>query len=74
VGERILAAGGYSGHGISIGTLAGRILADAVGGRLAQFDVMAGLDIPDFPGGTILRQPLLVLAMLWGRLRDRLGR
>ncbi|MEZ5835528.1 MAG: FAD-binding oxidoreductase [Geminicoccaceae bacterium] len=73
VGNRVWAAGGFSGHGISIGTLAGAILAEAIGGRLSRFDIMARIDVPDFPGGTRLRHPLLVLAMLWGRLRDRLG-
>jgi gamma-glutamylputrescine oxidase len=28
---------------------------------------------PAFPGGAALRSPLLVLAMTWFSLRDRLG-
>jgi gamma-glutamylputrescine oxidase len=34
--------------------------------------VMARVPTPRFPGGVTLRQPLLVAAMLWFSLRDRL--
>ena len=37
-----------------------------------RFDVMAGLDPPPFPGGTLLRFPMLFMGMLWYGLRDRL--
>jgi gamma-glutamylputrescine oxidase len=33
---------------------------------------MASVPTPAFPGGVALRAPLLVLAMLWFSLRDRL--
>jgi len=33
---------------------------------------MASVPTHPFPGGTALRQPLLVAAMLWFSLRDRL--
>lgn len=68
----ILSAGGFSGHGIALGTYSGKILADAVIGQASQFDLMASLPTPRFPGGAMLRQPLLALAMLWYSLRDRL--
>jgi gamma-glutamylputrescine oxidase len=68
----ILSAGGFSGHGIALGTYSGKILAEAIKGQAGQFDLMAGLPTPRFPGGGMLRQPLLVLAMLWYGLRDRL--
>ena len=34
---------------------------------------MASLPQPRFPGGAALRWPLLVLAMTWYSMRDRLG-
>jgi len=66
-------ATGYSGHGIALATLAGEIMAEAIRGTTARFDVLAGLPAPAFPGGARLRHPLLVLAMSWLALRDRLG-
>ena len=73
VAPNVLSASGYSGHGVALATLAGRILAEAVGGQADRFDVMARLPTPRFPGGVALRWPLLVLAMTWYSLRDRLG-
>ncbi|MFD1912259.1 NAD(P)/FAD-dependent oxidoreductase [Halodurantibacterium flavum] len=64
---------GYSGHGVAIATLAGRLLAEAVAGQAERFDVMARVPAPAFPGGALLRNPILVLAMTWFAMRDRLG-
>jgi gamma-glutamylputrescine oxidase len=63
---------GYSGHGISIATLAGKLLAEAVSGTAERFDVMAKIPTPVFPGGTLLRHPGLVAGMLWYAMKDRL--
>ena len=70
---KILSASGYSGHGVALATLAGRVLAEAVAGQAGQFDLMAGLPNPRFPGGDMMRTPVLALAMTWYALRDRLG-
>jgi gamma-glutamylputrescine oxidase len=63
---------GYSGHGVALSQIAGRLLAEAVAGTAERFDVFAGLPHRRFPGGRWLRQPLLVAGMLWYALRDRL--
>lgn len=69
----VLSASGYSGHGVAMATMAGRIMAEAIAGQAGRFDVMSKLPTPRFPGGTRLRHPALVLAMTWFGLRDRLG-
>ena len=69
----VLSASGYSGHGVAMATLAGKVLAEAVAGQAERFDVMALVPQASFPGGAALRWPLLVLAMTWYSLRDRLG-
>jgi gamma-glutamylputrescine oxidase len=63
---------GFSGHGIALTGIAGKLLAEAIGGTHDRFDVFARIKHRDFPGGTALRRPALVLAMLWYRLRDLL--
>jgi gamma-glutamylputrescine oxidase len=65
-------AHGYSGQGLALATLAGRLIAEAISGGAEAFDVMASLPAPSFPGGTLLRCPTLVLGMLYYGLRDRL--
>ena len=71
--DNVLSASGYSGHGVALATLTGRVMAEAIAGQRGRFDLMARLPMPRFPGGPAMRQPLLVLAMTWFSLRDRLG-
>jgi len=67
------AATGYSGHGVGTATHAGQLIAQAIHGDSTGFDAMASVPSQRFPGGTLLRSPLLVLAMTWYGLRDRFG-
>ncbi|MCQ0093633.1 FAD-binding oxidoreductase [Roseovarius sp. M141] len=69
----ILSASGYSGHGVGTATHAGQLMAMAVRGQADGFDTMARVPCTPFPGGSALRTPLLMLAMTWYSLRDRLG-
>jgi gamma-glutamylputrescine oxidase len=64
---------GFSGHGLALTGLAGRIAAEAILGDAGRFDLFARLRHRNFPGGAALRTPLLVLAMAWFRLRDLVG-
>ncbi len=68
-----LSASGFSGHGVALANLAGKLMAQAVIGQSEGFDTMAALRLPSFPGGAALRWPLLVAGMGWYSLRDRLG-
>ncbi len=63
---------GFSGHGMALAGLAGKLVAEAVSGTAERFDVFARIPHRDFPGGRLLRRPSLVLAMLYYRLRDLL--
>ena len=63
---------GFSGHGMALTGLAGALVAEAIAGTNERFDVFARIPHREFPGGTLLRRPLLTLAMLWYRLRDLL--
>jgi len=69
----IVSASGYSGHGVGTATHAGKLMADAVRGEADGFETLSRVPAPAFPGGAALRTPLLVLAMTWFSLRDRLG-
>ena len=63
---------GFSGHGIALTGIAGKLVAEAISGTAARFDVFARIPHANFPGGAAMRRPALVLAMLWYRLRDLL--
>ena len=63
-------AQGFSGHGMAITGLAGRLMAEAIAGDASRLDVFARIPHRTFPGGRWLRTPSLMLAMLYYRLRD----
>ena len=68
----VYAAAGYSGQGVALAPFAGRIIADAICGDRVRFAAFAGMKIPPFPGGKLLRYPAMVAGMSWYALRDRL--
>jgi len=68
----VVYAQGFSGQGINMATLAGKLLSEAVAGQAERFDWMSKIKIPTFPGGTLLRYPGLVAGMLWYAMQDRL--
>jgi gamma-glutamylputrescine oxidase len=73
IAPNILAASACSGNGIAMATMTGKILAEAAQTTSSSFDLMANLPQRNFPGGATMRWPLLVLAMTWYSMRDRLG-
>ncbi len=72
LGDNIFSASGYSGHGVALAVLAGKLISEAIGGTAERFDVMARVPIRRFPGGSLMRLPLLILGMTWYSFRDRL--
>lgn len=72
VASNVLSSSGYSGHGVAMATLSGELCAQALTGRLDDFDVMASVKHKSFPGGALMRSPVLKLGMLYYSLRDRL--
>ena len=71
-GSRVYYLQGFSGHGLALTGLAGKLVAAAIAGQAERFDLFTKLEHRDFPGGRALRTPALVLAMLWFRLKDLL--
>ncbi len=70
--DNLFSASGYSGHGLGMATLCGKLAGEVICGTAERFDLMASIPTPEFPGSTRLRRPLLALAMLYYSLRDRL--
>jgi gamma-glutamylputrescine oxidase len=63
---------GFSGHGLVLTGIAGKLVAEAISGTAERFDVFARIPHHSFPGGMAMRRPALVLAMLYYRIRDML--
>jgi len=70
-GESVYWAQGYSGHGIAMANMGGKLIAEAIKGNAAGFDLFANLKHFPFPGGRLLRWPALVAGMLYYSMLDR---
>ncbi|MDB5943750.1 MAG: dependent oxidoreductase [Ramlibacter sp.] len=72
LGSNIYYLQGFSGHGVALTGMAGRLAAQAIAGQAERFDLFARIRHHAFPGGALMRTPALVLGMLYYRLRDLL--
>ncbi len=70
VGANVYYLQGFSGHGLALTGLAGKLVAEAIAGDASRFDTFSRLRHRPFPGGRLLRMPALVAGMAWYRLRD----
>ncbi|MEO1293037.1 MAG: FAD-binding oxidoreductase [Pseudomonadota bacterium] len=70
--KRVLSIGGWSGSGVHMATLGGKIAAEAIRGTTERFDLLSSVPAPAFPGGQTFRAPLLRLALTYYGLLDRL--
>lgn len=65
-------AHGYSGQGVALAGLYGKLMAEAIRGTAERFDLLSRIRHFPFPGGPI-RTPMLAAAMLYYRLKDALS-
>jgi len=63
---------GFSGHGLAMSGIAGKIAAEAIAGDAGRFDVFARIKHSRFPGGALLRKPAAALALFYYRMLDLL--
>lgn len=70
LGSNIFYLQGFSGHGVAIAGMAGKLAAEAVAGQAERFDLFSRIRHARFPGGTHLRTPALVLGTMYYRLKD----
>jgi gamma-glutamylputrescine oxidase len=70
--DNILFCQGFSGHGVALTGMAGKLVAEAIAGQAERFDVFTQIPHAKFPGGRRFRVPALLLATTYFRLRDML--
>lgn len=72
LGSNIYYLQGFSGHGLALAGMAGKLVAEAIAGQAERFDLFGRIRHHGFPGGALMRTPALVLGMLYYKLRDAL--
>ncbi|MAJ86740.1 MAG: FAD-binding oxidoreductase [Cellvibrionales bacterium TMED148] len=63
---------GYSGHGVNVTHLAGKLLSEAVAGTMERFDIFANIKPLTIPGQHLFRNQLVALGMIYYKLIDSL--
>ncbi len=70
--ERIFFAHGYSGQGVALAGLGGKLMAEAATGKCDRFDVFARVPARAIPGGKYFKQPLVSAALYGLKILDSL--
>jgi gamma-glutamylputrescine oxidase len=70
LGPRVLFAHGYSGQGVALSGFGGKLMAEATLDRPERFDVFARVPAQKFPGGALLRKPLIAAALFAFKIAD----
>ena len=68
--DKIIYAHGYSGHGLALSTLAGKLIAEYINGYPERFNFFSSIPHMSIPSGDLLRRPLYSLGVMYYRIRD----
>ena len=74
VAPGVFSAGGYSGHGLALSALFGKVCVEAMRGERERFALLSRLPVPALPGGKMLGPWAAQAGMIFGALRDRMVR
>ena len=70
--NKLIFAHGYSGHGLALSTLAGKLISEKISGESERFDLFSKIKHVFIPGGDLLRRPIYSSAIFYYKLRDYL--
>ncbi len=73
IDNNIFFAQGYSGHGLAITTMVGKMLAEVISNQNNKMGLFEKFKHKNFPGFGVIDKPLLVLAMSYFKLKDHLS-
>ena len=68
--NNIIYAHGYSGHGVALSTLAGKLISEYVTGNKDRFHFFSSIQHQTIPGGDFVRRPIYSSAVAYYKLRD----
>lgn len=71
--NKVSYAFGYSGHGLALSVLAGKLIGENIHGDHERFKFLSGINHMSIPFGSIFRRPIYSSAILYYKIRDYLN-
>jgi len=71
--NKVSYAFGYSGHGLALSVLAGKLIAENIYGDHERFKFLSDINHLSIPLGSIFRRPIYSSAILYYKIRDYLN-
>ena len=68
--NKLIFAHGYSGHGLALSVLAGKLISEKISGESQRFDFFSKIKHAFIPGSNLFRRPIYSSAILYYKLRD----
>jgi len=68
--NKLIYAFGYSGHGLALSVLAGKLIAENINGKSDRFKFFSDINHMSIPFGSLLRRPIYSTAILYYKFRD----
>jgi len=68
--NKLIYAFGYSGHGLALSVLAGKLIAEHINGESDRFKFFSDINHMSIPFGSLLRRPIYSSAILYYKFRD----
>ena len=68
--SKVIYAHGYSGHGLALSSLAGKLIAEKISGFSDRFDFFESINHLTIPGVNLLRRPIYAAAIAYYKFRD----
>jgi len=70
---KLFYAFGYSGHGLALSVLAGKLISEKIKGFNERFDFFNKIKHLSIPGGNLLRRPIYSSAICYYKFRDAIN-
>ena len=71
--DKLSYAFGYSGHGLALSVLAGKLISENISGNIERFKFFSDINHMSIPFGSLFRRPVYSSAILYYKIRDYLN-
>ena len=68
--DKVIYAHAYSGHGLALSVLSGKLIEEKISGNSERFDFFSKIKHFSIPGVDILRRPIYTSAIIFYKIKD----